>query len=227
MAHHVGGLYTNDKGVLMQDEEGTAKSPPMRRRKQRSMDELLQRNATYGAGLNELDDILNDDTTQAIAEQQRAIKTPVQTSPISRADGAANGAAAKYVGMAAGAALIGFLAMRPDWFSAKCVAILASLVSFAVLAVGVENVKQIGRVALATPPSAVLAWPPRIPLTDSVFDIGTANKFANSCQVREKGLKILQYVLRGAAYSAALPKPVGAHLKDLSKKVRRPAKPVF
>ena len=38
-----------------------------------------------------------------------------------------------------------------------------------------------------------------VPLTDKTFSIKTLNLIANSAQCREKGLKILQYVLRGAS----------------------------
>eukprot|EP00966_Prymnesium_polylepis_P318833 7363622-Prymnesium_polylepis.1 len=55
-----------------------------------------------------------------------------------------------------------------------------------------------------------------VPITDASFDIDTANKFANSCQVREKGLKILQYVLRLGAYTDVVPAASKA-LKGLSK----------
>jgi len=57
----------------------------------------------------------------------------------------------------------------------------------------------------------------RVPLTD--FPVGTAmiNRLANSTQVREKGLKCMQYILRGAAYSGLLSPEVNKQLKTLSK----------
>jgi hypothetical protein len=57
----------------------------------------------------------------------------------------------------------------------------------------------------------------RVPCTDMSFGITLVNKVANSTQVREKGLKILQYVLRGASYSALFSKELSKQLKSLSK----------
>ena len=45
----------------------------------------------------------------------------------------------------------------------------------------------------------------RVPLTDKTFSIKTLNAIANSAQCREKGLKILQYVLRGLSYLDVTP----------------------
>ena len=100
----------------------------------------------------------------------------------------------------------------PNW-----VMILLSLWSAALVLVGVGNVRTIVSEYFSTPRATDgVAW--RVPLTDaSFYDIGTANKFANSCQVREKGLKIVQYVLKGGAYAKVFPKPVGDAMKSLSK----------
>jgi len=56
-----------------------------------------------------------------------------------------------------------------------------------------------------------------IPLTDKRLDLAVANIFANSCQVREKGLKIVQYILKLGAYSSLFPQGTTKALKDLSK----------
>ena len=42
----------------------------------------------------------------------------------------------------------------------------------------------------------------RVPCTDMSFGTALVNKVANSTQVREKGLKILQYVLRNMMKAA-------------------------
>lgn len=93
------------------------------------------------------------------------------------------------------------------------VILLAFLMGTAVCVLGLDNAKQMR--------DDVLAWhlQARVPLTDAVLDMTTANKFANSCQVREKSLKILQYVLRGGAYygKGLLNKELCTHLKALSK----------
>ena len=83
--------------------------------------------------------------------------------------------------------------------------------SSAACALGVDNVRVIYR-DFSVPAFGA------IPVTDKTFfDLGVANKFANSCQVREKGLKIVQYVLKAGAYSEAFSKDTSKHLKDLSK----------
>jgi len=93
----------------------------------------------------------------------------------------------------------------PNWL-----AILSSLIGIGLLLLGVGNLRQIFR-DLRLPSEM------RVPLTDATLDMKTVNKFANSCQVREKGLKILQYVLRTGAYSAVFSKAVSSQLKGLAK----------
>jgi hypothetical protein len=61
-----------------------------------------------------------------------------------------------------------------------------------------------------------LSWL-HIPLTDAELSVGTINKFANSCQVREKSLKILQYLLKGTAYLKLFDKGTSTQLNALSK----------
>lgn len=98
--------------------------------------------------------------------------------------------------------------------------ILLGLLSCAVYLLGTDAVLDLSK-----------AWPPRrlnvtgtgsslrVPLTDAALSMDTLNKFANSCQVREKGLKILQYVCKLTAYTALLPKETSKAFKDLSKPV--------
>jgi hypothetical protein len=100
-----------------------------------------------------------------------------------------------------------------SWNPPEYVIIVAALVSTAILVLGVNVVAQmLGDAFRASSLTRKI-----VPLTDASIDLTTANKFANSCQVREKGLKILQYVCRGAAYSGLLPKNLSKELKALSK----------
>ena len=184
---------------------------------------LLTRNATFGAGLNELDDILNDDVVKSMGAQQRGLKeraaptsapaaVTAETGPVTVTP-PASAFAPTHVAVVVVAVVAG-LAARPEWFSGRCVAILSVLVATAVLLLGVENVARLRQ-----------DWPRSgascVPLTDSVLlDFGTANKFANSCQVREKGLKVVQYVLRGMAYSGVFSKVVSKQAKSLNASCR-------
>jgi hypothetical protein len=98
-------------------------------------------------------------------------------------------------------------------------ALVSMLTTTAVFLLGIGNVDRILRSLLfrrGRPADDTAPWL-RVPLTDSLVNLSTLNKFANSCQVREKGLKILQYVLRIAAYSALLPAGLSKDLKTLSK----------
>ena len=61
------------QGPVQVDDGGVVVNR-MKRPQRRSFDELLTRNATFGAGLNELDDILNDDVVKSIGAQQRGLK---------------------------------------------------------------------------------------------------------------------------------------------------------
>ena len=96
----------------------------------------------------------------------------------------------------------------PNWLL-----IILCLMSTAVCLLGTRTVEQIWA-SLSSPRGGGTFL---VPLTDAPLDMTTCNKFANSCQVREKGLKIVQYVLRGSAYSGLLPKALSKQLKDLSK----------
>ena len=62
------------QGPVQVDDGGAVLNDRPKRPQRRSFDELLTRNATFGAGLNELDDILNDDVVKSIGAQQRGLK---------------------------------------------------------------------------------------------------------------------------------------------------------
>jgi hypothetical protein len=103
---------------------------------------------------------------------------------------------------------------QPTWPS-----ILGVLVSVAMISVGVDNVHGIAKdllLWLAPTGPRALSWL-HIPLTDAELSVGTINKFANSCQVREKSLKILQYLLKGTAYLKLFDKGTSTQLNDISK----------
>jgi len=97
--------------------------------------------------------------------------------------------------------------------------IVSCLVTTALLLVGVGQTAKIFKDQLAAPmlSDAARLSKLRVPLTDFPFGAAMINRLANSTQVREKGLKIMQYILRGAAYSGLLSGDVAKRLKDLSK----------
>lgn len=93
------------------------------------------------------------------------------------------------------------------------------LVSLAIISLGVDNLHGIASdllLWLAPTGPRALSWL-HIPLTDAELSVGTINKFANSCQVREKSLKILQYLLKGTAYLKLFDKGTSTQLNALSK----------
>ena len=95
--------------------------------------------------------------------------------------------------------------------SGNWMVILACLWTTAACALGVDNVRAMYR-DFSVPAFGA------IPVTDKTFfDLGVANKFANSCQVREKGLKIVQYILKTIGYCGLFSKGVAKAAKDLSK----------
>lgn len=93
-------------------------------------------------------------------------------------------------------------------------AIVACLLGTAVFVLGIDAVKRIPQDFKPAPEGIWM----RVPLTDATIGQSTLNKIANSCQCREKGLKILQYVLKTGAYvDSILPKAARKQCKDLSK----------
>ena len=198
----------------------------MKREVRRSLDEVLTRPATFGSGLNELDDILNDEVMSNLDAQRQEIRdqpksaatnpAKFKVSSATAGSGTANvivkASSSAEVVITVLAAIVG-VSIKLGYAPCNWVVMLASLLTAALLLIGVENVKQIIREWV--PPHGA-GWRD-VPLTDSTLDIANLNKFANSAQVREKGLKILQYVLKAGAYSALLSKTTSVHLKDLSK----------
>jgi len=97
--------------------------------------------------------------------------------------------------------------------------ILACLLTTALLVVGVEQAAYLVQYHLAKDMYRDVSnfRRIRVPLTDFPFGVDLINRIANSCQVREKGLKVCQYVFRGLAYSGYLSKENSKLLKQLSK----------
>ena len=185
------------------------------REKGMSVDDVLERNNTYGAGLNELDTMIQEMPNASPVKQKKknakasAEKAP-QASPadvkavkkaVAKTNQGSNTSdvAIGMVAVSVGASLV--LDYASGWF-----VILTFLVTTAVSVLGLGNVKAI-YAELAARPTQDQPWL-NVPLTDTVLDMGSGNKLANSAQVREKGLKILQYILKGCAYLALFSKRV-------------------
>jgi len=96
--------------------------------------------------------------------------------------------------------------------------ILACLLITALVVSGVSTVARIFKSWILSPRDPLDSWL-RVPLTDSLVSTPMLIKATNSCQVREKSLKILQYILRGSSYCGAFSKATSKHLKSLSKQV--------
>ena len=99
------------------------------------------------------------------------------------------------------------------WVPSHWSAIVACLGTTLALLLGLDNLQPLLRAYSARPDASWM----RIPLTDATYGQATLNKLANTAQVREKSLKILQYVLRGGAYCALFDKETSKHMKTLSK----------
>lgn len=161
---------------------------------------MLRRELTVGAGLNQLDDMAE----QLVRHRQASIdaEPPAKQAPtLTQGISLVEATLVLVVGALGNAILRG-----PSWQH-----LLAFLVILAALLLGEKNLVPIGR-DLVKRSDTVLR---RVPLSDVPFSIKTLNLFANSAQVREKGLKILQYVLRGVSYLDLT--PWSKHLKALSK----------
>jgi len=159
----------------------------------------VERNSSYADTLNDLDKVQEKEDT-AEKEVAKPNAAPVLTP---------------FEGFLAVLAASQAFLLLVDAPANNWSAILAVLVTTAVVLLGVDTVMRIGT-ELLTGPSTGKPWH-RVPLTDAVLEIGTINKFANSCQVREKGLKIVQYIFKLGAYSKIFSKDVGGVLKSLSK----------
>ena len=99
------------------------------------------------------------------------------------------------------------------WVASHWSVIVACLVATAALLLGLDNLQPLLHAYSARRDASWM----RVPLTDAIYGQATLNKLANTAQVREKGLKILQYVLRGGAYCGLFDKETSKHLKTLSK----------
>uniref|UniRef100_A0A7S3S7V3 Uncharacterized protein n=1 Tax=Emiliania huxleyi TaxID=2903 RepID=A0A7S3S7V3_EMIHU len=215
------------------------------RRRRKSGEVLMARQATVGAGLNQLDSMIGEmydikratlPTTRSVGHRSAAsflltsalvlalsVLLPMVTHPRELLEAAgwqpsvcddscvhANDSACDDGGACRDGSDCGACGAReaslpvPSW-----AVIVASLVSIAVLSLGVSTVGEMAR-------SAGGSWG-RVPLTDATLGTAVLNKFANSAQVREKGLKVLQYVLKAGAYSRLFSAGLTKQLKDLSK----------
>jgi hypothetical protein len=178
----------------------------------------MSRVSTYAGVLSELDEIKE---SPLYNEHQRKKASPAPARP------AANETAAKPTppqptsafSMSSTEVILGSLvlsiavAMPLGWPPAHWLIILGCLMTTAMLLLGVETCKTAYAEMRASPRASWLS----VPLTDDILSIEVLNKFANSCQVREKGLKIVQYILKGGAYCGLFSKPVGSAMKSLSK----------
>ena len=166
-----------------------------------SSEDVMSRNATMPSGL---DEIANG------PQSQRRSASPT----LSKA-GIAEAVDIKMLLLAGSAVCLALAAAIGNGSAPGWMIILACLSFTATSLLGVGVVKQmVGDVVSGFATRSFLS---NVPLTDAPLDVATVNKFANSCQVREKGLKIMQYVLRGSAYSGLFSKDLSKQLKTLSK----------
>ena len=182
-----------------------------------SVEEALKRCDTVGSGLNQIEDIQETlyEATEDSKAHRKASKAPARESPkrgwvsaelLTAVLVASCGILVRVLIGEATGELVGVA--PPNWL-----VISYSLFATALLVVGVGNAAAIANGLLTAPSRSWLL----VPLTDAKLSIGTLNKFANSAQCREKGLKIAQYIFKGAAYSKYFSKDLTKHLKDLSK----------
>lgn len=161
--------------------------------------------------LVELDQLEPEKTNQQKEHTQEAAPAPSQpeVAHASATNLPIFDAALFGIALAVGAALV------LGYTDASAIAIPVCLISLALALLGTATFEEV----LSPPRSGggvAISWK-RVPLTDVTLSLETANKFANSTQVREKLLKIVQYVLRMSAYSGLLLPPVATQLKTLSK----------
>lgn len=187
------------------------------------MPNVMPRSSSFAEVLGELEEVKQALELEEKQHKIRQQQTPAAPQPLPATRKAAPPAVAAPshrslfdvallgVALAVGAALVG------GWTRESAVALPACLMALALALLGVGQVAHVVAQWRAAPRAAAGASWLRVPLTDSALSIEVCNKFANSCQVREKGLKIVQYVLRLCAYSAVLSPGISAHLKLLSK----------
>jgi len=162
-------------------------------------------------GADSLDVMATPTTAEAVAEAEPSPKAAVP-APASAAGGL--GSSDAVLGVLVAAIATGMIL---GWVPGSFTLIIACLLSAAVYLMGTATSDQILRNMTSSFPQSALGALQKVPLTDAPWNMDTVNKFANSCQVREKGLKIVQYILRGAAYSKVFSKDVSAQMKTLSK----------
>ena len=153
-------------------------------------------------GADSLDVMATPTTAEAVAEAEPSPKAAVP-APASAAGGL--GSSDAVLGVLVAAIATGMIL---GWVPGSFTLIIACLLSAAVYLMGTATSDQILRNMTSSFPQSALGALQKVPLTDAPWNMDTVNKFANSCQVREKGLKIVQYILRGAAYSKVFSKDV-------------------
>lgn len=224
----------------MANDEGTGRR--MRRTARRSGEEIMSRNPTYASGLNEVEHLL-DELQPGGKEEPKAPSSfgasivvnsvlvmviaasisvigwrsefsKCENSCATPADGICDDGSACMFGTDCTDCGSRDMIPVPHWAT-----ILICLLSTALLTLGVDTLLEvINQLAARKPPRGYERdFLTRVPCTDMSFGTALVNKVANSTQVREKGLKILQYVLRGSAYSGLLSKDLSKQLKTLSK----------
>jgi len=178
---------------------------------------ILPRNSSLASVLNELDKIKLDFELEPEKTNQKE-QSPQKAAPAPALPDVANASAATLPMFDAamfGVALSVGPALVFGYTDASAIALPVFLIGLALALLGATTLEDV----LSPPRSGggiAISWT-RVPLTDVTFSLEIANKFANSTQVREKLLKIVQYMLRLSAYSGLFPPPVAAHLKTLSK----------
>ena len=180
----------------------------------------LTRSSSFAEVLNELDKIKLELEAEEISKQHRRDHN-VRSSPgppsISRTPSLTPPTGFPLLDAALfGIALSVSAALVLGVTRASAVALPVCLISLALALLGVGNVMDFRASRTAVCGAVRSSWM-RVPLTDAKLGLEQMNRFANSCQVREKGLKIVQYLLRLGAYSMLLPPSVADRCKALSK----------
>ena len=180
----------------------------------------MTRSSSFAEVLNELDKIKLELEVEEINNQHRRDHN-VRSSPgppsISRTPSVTPPTGRPLIDAALfGIALSVSAALVLGVIGERAVALPVCLISLALALLGVGNVMDFRASRTAVRGQVRSSWM-RVPLTDAKLGLEQMNRFANSCQVREKGLKIVQYLLRLGAYSMLLPPSVADRCKALSK----------
>ena len=180
---------------------------------QRSADEVMTRNLTVGSGLNELYQMKQE--LEEVHERTSPRNDPPPLPPSARTKWGLEFPGIISSGFVLAASVFAGVFVFPPKLGGDVVVvpnyvvIMSFLVAFGSVLVGLDNFSRICEELAASGNC--------IPLTDTTVTIASVNKFANSAQVREKTLKIAQYLLRGASYAGIFDKSSSSHLKTLSK----------